>query len=43
MLELNQVNDAISNVDYVIHLAGTTSVPDSIKHPKLTEDVNAWD
>ena len=37
---LNQVIDAISDVDYVVHLAAITSVPDSIKHPKLTEDVN---
>ena len=37
---LNQVIDATSEVDYVVHLAAITSVPDSIKHPKLTEDVN---
>lgn len=36
----NQVIDATSEVDYIVHLAAITSVPDSIKHPKLTEDVN---
>lgn len=37
---LSQIIDATSKVDYVVHLAAITSVPDSIKHPKLTEDVN---
>ena len=37
---LNHVIDATSEVNYVVHLAAITSVPDSIKYPKLTEDVN---
>lgn len=31
---------AVSKVDYVVHLAAITSVPESIEQPKLTEDVN---
>ena len=37
---LSQIIDAISKVDFVVHLAAITSVPDSIEHPKLTEDTN---
>ena len=37
---LNQVRDASFGVDFVVHLAAITSVPESITNPKLTFEVN---